>query len=82
MDTFEYVIKDENGIHARPAGLIAKMAQKYGCEIALECKGRSVDPKKLLALMGMGIKKGDTVIVRSSDGTDISCLKRFFEDHL
>ena len=28
MKSFEYTIKDELGIHARPAGLLAKEAQK------------------------------------------------------
>lgn len=29
MKTFHYVIKDEVGIHARPAGLLVKEAKKY-----------------------------------------------------
>ena len=29
MKSFEYTIKDELGIHARPAGLLAKEAKKY-----------------------------------------------------
>ena len=82
MSTFEYVIKDENGIHARPAGLLAKRAREYGCEIIIECGDKKADAKKLLALMGMGIKKGDTVRVVASDSSDISDLKNFFEKNL
>lgn len=29
MQKFSYVIKDEGGIHARPAGLLVKEAKKY-----------------------------------------------------
>ena len=29
MKTFEYTIKDELGIHARPAGLLVKEAKKF-----------------------------------------------------
>lgn len=29
MKQFEYTIKDEQGIHARPAGLIVKEAKKF-----------------------------------------------------
>ena len=82
MNEFEYVITDENGIHARPAGLLARKAQEYAYDITVECKGKTVSLKKLLALMGMGIKKGDTVKVSSPNGTDISDLKKFFEDNL
>lgn len=82
MNEFEYTIKDENGIHARPAGLLAKEAQRLPFDLTLECKGKSVDPKKLLALMGMGIKKGDTVKVTAERGCDLSNLKSFFENNL
>ena len=82
MNEFEYTIKDENGIHARPAGLIAKKAQEYGFEITINCNGKSSSLKKLLSLMGMGIKKGDTVTVSAPKGKDISALKAFFEENI
>ena len=79
---FEYKIKDENGIHARPAGLIARKAQEYDFEVTISCGGKSSSLKKLLSLMGMGIKKGDTVTVTAPKGKDISELKRYFEENL
>ena len=82
MNSFEYTIKDENGVHARPAGLIVRQAQSYPFEITIECKGTSQSLKKLLAIMGMGIKKGDTVKIMADKGNDISDLKRFFEENL
>lgn len=36
MKKFEYVIKDEAGIHARPAGMLVKEAKKYQSKIVLE----------------------------------------------
>lgn len=82
MNEFEYTVTDENGVHARPAGLIVRKAQEYDFDITVECKGKSGSLKKLLALMGMGIKKGDTVRVSAPAGKDISALKRFFEENL
>ncbi len=82
MNEFEYTIKDENGVHARPAGLIVRKAQEYDFEITVECKGKSVSLKKLLSLMGMGIKKGDTVKVSAPKGRDISALRDFFEKNI
>ena len=79
MNEFEYTIKDENGIHARPAGLIVKEAQKYDFDISIEYNGKVGNLKKLLALMGMGIKKGDTIKVFAEKGRDISPLLRFLE---
>ena len=37
MQTFTYVIKDELGIHARPAGLLVKEAKNFNSTITLEC---------------------------------------------
>ncbi len=61
MKTFSYTIKDEVGIHARPAGLLAKLAKTFSSTITIEKDGKSVNVTKLMMLMGMGIKCGDTV---------------------
>lgn len=69
MRTFSYTIKDALGIHARPAGMLAKTAKSYESEITIEKDGKSVSCKGLLALMGLGVKYGDTITVTIS-GTD------------
>ena len=64
MKTFSYTIKDELGIHARPAGNLAKLAKSWkGTSITIEKDGKSVDAAKLIMLMGLGVKCGDTVSV-------------------
>ena len=44
MKTFDYTIKDELGIHARPAGLLVKEAKKFesACTIQKTEKQRSL----------------------------------------
>ena len=62
MKTFSYTIKDEIGIHARPAGNLAKLAKGFeGTKVTIEKGGKSVDVTKLMMLMGLGVKCGDTV---------------------
>ncbi|MBE7060199.1 MAG: HPr family phosphocarrier protein [Ruminococcaceae bacterium] len=62
MKTFSYTIKDEVGIHARPAGNLAKLAKGFeGTKVTIEKGGKSVDVTKLMMLMGLGAKCGDTV---------------------
>ena len=64
MKTFDYTITDPVGIHARPAGLLVKEIKKYADTAVIVTKGdKSVNALKLMALMGMGIKQGDTVTV-------------------
>ena len=69
MKTFAYTIKDEVGIHARPAGLLAKKAKEYERTITLEKGGKTAVATKLMAIMGMGVKCGDTVSV-TVEGAD------------
>ncbi len=63
MKTFTYTIKDEIGIHARPAGLLVKAAKGLSCKAAMEFNGKSADMTKLFAIMGLGVKHGDTITV-------------------
>ena len=85
MSDFNYTITDEVGIHARPAGLLVKEAKKYDAAIVIECNGKSADAGKLMAVMGLGVKKGDTVRV-TVDGDDealiANSLEEFFKANL
>lgn len=69
MKTFEYTIKDAQGIHARPAGMLVKEAKKYQSKIMIEKNDRAVEAVKLMALMSLGVKCGDEIKV-SAEGTD------------
>ena len=64
MKQFDFTVTDEQGIHARPAGLLIKEAKNFASGIAVFKGDKSADMKKLLALMGLGIKKGETITVR------------------
>ena len=64
MKQFQYTIKDELGVHARPAGLLVKLAKQYTSAITIEKNGKTCDMRKLMALMGMGVKQGETVTVK------------------
>ena len=55
MKTFSYTITDEVGIHARPAGLLAKKAKEFESVCTIEKGGKSVNITKLMALMGLGV---------------------------
>lgn len=63
MQSFRYTITDPLGIHARPAGLLVKQVKNYPSTITIEKDGRQVNALKLMALMGLCVKQGDTVTV-------------------
>ena len=85
MKIFEYTIKDELGIHARPAGLLVKEAKKFESECTITKDDKTKKLTQLMMLMSLGVKQGDTVTV-SVDGADedaaVAALKEFFENNL
>lgn len=85
MKTFAYTIQDEVGIHARPAGLLAKKAKGFESTIMMEKSGKSVNLTKLMAVMGLGVKCGDTVTV-TVEGADEEVayeeMRAFFTENL
>lgn len=85
MKEFNYTIKDEVGIHARPAGLLVKEAKKYESKIVIMKEGKSAEATKLMAIMGLGVKCGQTVKVEISGADEESAyedVKAFFESNL
>lgn len=85
MKTFDYTIKDALGIHARPAGLLVKEVGKYQSKISLTKDGKTVDAARLMAVMSLGVKQGQTITV-TAEGDDeeaaASVIQAFLEANL
>ena len=85
MKEFKYVVMDELGIHARPAGLLVKEAKKFKSAITLDSGAKKADAKRIMAVMSMGVKQGVEVTV-TVDGEDedaaFDAIKTFFETNL
>ena len=60
-DTVSYTIQDELGLHARPAGLLAKEAAKFKSTVTVESGAKKGDAKKIMSLMMLGAKKEHTL---------------------
>ncbi len=86
MKQFEYTIKDPVGIHARPAGLLGKKAKEFeGTVVTIEKGDKSAAATKLMALMGLGVKCGDTVTVKIEGGDEdaaAAAIEAFLNENL
>lgn len=85
MKKITYTIKDSVGIHARPAGLLAKKAKEFESVVTIDKNGKTAAATKLMAVMGLGVKCGDTiaVTVEGADEDKAACeIEKFFSENL
>lgn len=85
MKQFAYVITDPVGIHARPAGMLFKEAKQFSSKIMLQKGEKSADATRMMSVMGLGVKCGDTLSV-SIEGADedaaAGAMQAFFQANL
>jgi phosphocarrier protein len=85
MREFDYVVTDEVGIHARPAGMLVKEAKKYKSRILLLKDGKSAEATRLMGIMALGVKCGQTVtvqIIGEDEDEAYEGIKAFFQANL
>lgn len=85
MKEFKYVMKDAQGIHARPAGQFVKEAASFPCTVTVSKGDKEADAKRIFAVMGLGVKCGEEVTVRADGEKEdeaIAVLSKFMEENL
>jgi len=60
---------NEDGLHARPAGLLAKTASGFQCKVEVSYNGRTVNAKSSMSLMTLGLVK-ECEFQLKADGVD------------
>lgn len=85
MREFTYKITDENGLHARPAGLFVKAASAFEAKITVSTESKSADGKKIFSVMQLGAKCGDLLKIKLEGGDEDTAaekLEAFLSDNL
>ena len=85
MKSFVYTITDPVGLHARPAGLLVKEVKKYASMVMVKKGEKASDAKKLMMLMGLGVKCGDEItveVIGADEDTAVAELEAFFKENL
>ncbi|PID82574.1 MAG: HPr family phosphocarrier protein [Clostridiales bacterium] len=59
------IVKDENGLHARPASLIAKEAMQYDGEVVLIKNSKEYNAKSIMKIMSMGIQQNEEIYIKA-----------------
>ena len=85
MKEFTYVVTDALGLHARPAGMLTKLAKTIPDAVITITKGeKTVKASQMMMLMSLAVKQGDTITVRAEGaGEDnaIAVVEKFFNEN-
>ena len=85
MKEFTYVITDKEGIHARRAGELLKLAKEYTSTVSVIKEGKKADAKKVFGLMGLGVKNGMEITVQiegEDEDTAAAAVETFLKENL
>ncbi|MDE5818568.1 MAG: HPr family phosphocarrier protein [Lachnospiraceae bacterium] len=85
MVKFTFTVKDEMGLHARPAGLLVKEAAKCTSKVTIKKGDKSGDAKRIFNLMGLSIKHGEEVEVMvegEKEQEEAAALEAFIAENI
>jgi phosphocarrier protein len=71
----DFVIKNEEGIHARPATIIVKTANSFKSDILLTFNGITVDMKSIMGVLSLGVTKGSLITVEVKGEDEIAAMR-------
>ena len=81
MVTKELVVVNKLGIHARPAAMFVRTANKYECKVFVEKDGETVNGKSIMGLMMLAAGPGSKINIKA-DGKDADDVIRDLESLL
>lgn len=85
MKQFKYIIQDQQGIHARPAGLLVKKANEFTSKVTISKDGKDADAKRIFGIMGLAAKQGHEIVI-TVEGDDeaqaAEALEAFLKENL
>lgn len=69
MTVTEAKILNEGGLHARPAGMLVKLASQFKASVNLEANGKKTSAKSILGVLSLGLVK-DSMLKVITEGED------------
>jgi len=69
--TKDFLVSNKLGIHARPAAMFVRTANRFNCEILVEKDGEKVNGKSIMGLMMLAAGPGSKLTVYAQ-GQDAS----------
>lgn len=65
----ELIVKNKQGLHARPAAIFVQVANKFDARITVRHDGEEVNGKSIMGILMLGAEKGSLIIIEA-EGAD------------
>lgn len=69
MQKRQLTINNKDGLHARPAALFVKTANRYKSELEIQTKDKIANGKSIIGIMSLGAFYGEEITL-TADGPD------------
>ncbi|MBX7113866.1 MAG: HPr family phosphocarrier protein [Myxococcaceae bacterium] len=70
----DFQVLNTLGLHARAAAQLVKVANRYKCDVSLECEGQTVNGKSIMGVLMLAAAQGMQVSVSCSGEGAAQCL--------
>lgn len=74
MVSIELRVKNPSGLHLRPAGILAKLAMSFPCDVVIISNEKRINAKNVLGLMTAAIKCGTDIVLQCSGENEQAAL--------
>ena len=75
MVSKEVAVKNEAGLHARPATLLVKKASSFKSDVSVEYNGKKANVKSLIGVLSLGVTKGATITVIANGEDEVEACE-------
>lgn len=82
MPSKNVIVGSAEGLHARPAGIIAEAAEKYDDDVEIAFDGEEADAASAMLIMALGAEKGAEVTVSGDNADAVAEIAGLIEQDL
>lgn len=79
MVEIKITLTNAAGLHARPAAQFVQKAASFKSKVRVSGNNKVADGKSILAVMGMGLKQNNELMVTAEGPDEVKCIEELRE---
>jgi phosphocarrier protein len=75
----EVTIRNNAGLHTRPAAAVVKLASKFKSDFFIEMDGSEINAKSIIGVMSLAAPKGSRMVLRLEGEDEVEAARQLIE---